>query len=203
LWDDRLDDCRLNLHLWVRHAASPPAAWATIGGQTPRAFQPSGGLGVCSHSLSILKWIRRSQVILPLRERRPRSTVALQRRRIRARDLHDLGLLLPNRIEFGSSLFPGLDRIPHRFRSVMIASLWSRSQWSGCRDLNPGPLAPQASALARLRHSPIWEELFYSTLGSLVFVNHRETIAKPGRRQRIAQSPKGNREVRSAARDLE
>jgi hypothetical protein len=26
--------------------------------------------------------------------------------------------------------------------------------WSGCRDLNPGPLAPQASALARLRHSP-------------------------------------------------
>ncbi len=27
-------------------------------------------------------------------------------------------------------------------------------RWSGCRDLNPGPLAPQASALARLRHSP-------------------------------------------------
>ena len=27
--------------------------------------------------------------------------------------------------------------------------------WSGRRDLNPGPLAPQASALARLRHGPI------------------------------------------------
>ena len=26
--------------------------------------------------------------------------------------------------------------------------------WSGRRDLNPGPLAPQASALARLRHGP-------------------------------------------------
>jgi hypothetical protein len=29
-----------------------------------------------------------------------------------------------------------------------------RSYWSGRRDLNPGPLAPQASALARLRHGP-------------------------------------------------
>jgi hypothetical protein len=28
------------------------------------------------------------------------------------------------------------------------------SNWSGRRDLNPGPLAPQASALARLRHGP-------------------------------------------------
>ncbi len=27
--------------------------------------------------------------------------------------------------------------------------------WSGCRDLNPGPPAPQAGALARLRHSPM------------------------------------------------
>ncbi len=27
-------------------------------------------------------------------------------------------------------------------------------KWSGRRDLNPGPLAPQASALARLRHGP-------------------------------------------------
>jgi hypothetical protein len=27
--------------------------------------------------------------------------------------------------------------------------------WSGRRDLNSGPLAPQASALARLRHGPI------------------------------------------------
>jgi hypothetical protein len=26
--------------------------------------------------------------------------------------------------------------------------------WSGRRDLNSGPLAPQASALARLRHGP-------------------------------------------------
>ena len=27
--------------------------------------------------------------------------------------------------------------------------------WSGRRDLNPGPLAPHASALAGLRHAPI------------------------------------------------
>ena len=34
-----------------------------------------------------------------------------------------------------------------RFRRVKV-------KWSGRRDLNPGPLAPQASALARLRHGP-------------------------------------------------
>jgi hypothetical protein len=33
--------------------------------------------------------------------------------------------------------------------------------WSGCRDLNPGPPAPQAGALARLRHSP--NASFYRT----------------------------------------
>ena len=27
-------------------------------------------------------------------------------------------------------------------------------RWSGCRDLNPGPLDPQSSALTKLRHSP-------------------------------------------------
>ena len=32
--------------------------------------------------------------------------------------------------------------------------LAEENRWSGCRDSNPGPLAPQASALARLRHSP-------------------------------------------------
>ena len=32
---------------------------------------------------------------------------------------------------------------------------WWRGIWSGRRDLNSGPLAPQASALARLRHGPI------------------------------------------------
>ena len=26
---------------------------------------------------------------------------------------------------------------------------------SGCRDLNPGPLDPQSSALTKLRHSPL------------------------------------------------
>ena len=31
---------------------------------------------------------------------------------------------------------------------------WTNN-WSGRRDLNPGPLAPQASALARLRHGPM------------------------------------------------
>ena len=30
----------------------------------------------------------------------------------------------------------------------------SNNQWSGCRDLNPGPLDPQSSALTKLRHSP-------------------------------------------------
>jgi hypothetical protein len=28
------------------------------------------------------------------------------------------------------------------------------SEWSGCRDLNSGPLVPQTSALTKLRHSP-------------------------------------------------
>src|SRR5579862_9882934 len=27
--------------------------------------------------------------------------------------------------------------------------------WSGCRDLNSGPLDPQSSALTKLRHSPL------------------------------------------------
>jgi hypothetical protein len=34
-----------------------------------------------------------------------------------------------------------------------------RSNWSGRRDLNPGPLAPQASALARLRHGPNYQTI--------------------------------------------
>ena len=29
-------------------------------------------------------------------------------------------------------------------------------EWSGCRDLNSGPLDPQSSALTKLRHSPWW-----------------------------------------------
>ncbi len=33
------------------------------------------------------------------------------------------------------------------------AGMWSGCQ-SGCRDLNPGPLDPQSSALTKLRHSP-------------------------------------------------
>ena len=32
---------------------------------------------------------------------------------------------------------------------------WSDKVWSGCRDSNPGPPAPQAGALARLRYIPI------------------------------------------------
>ena len=31
-------------------------------------------------------------------------------------------------------------------------------RWSGCRDLNPGPLDPQSSALTKLRHSPLCEK---------------------------------------------
>jgi hypothetical protein len=33
---------------------------------------------------------------------------------------------------------------------IYLGSPW----WSGCRDLNPGPLDPQSSALTKLRHSP-------------------------------------------------
>ena len=33
---------------------------------------------------------------------------------------------------------------------------------SGCRDLNPGPLDPQSSALTKLRHSP-WQLRLYWT----------------------------------------
>ena len=36
----------------------------------------------------------------------------------------------------------------------MLVSVSVGGIWSGRRDLNPGPLAPQASALARLRHGP-------------------------------------------------
>jgi hypothetical protein len=34
---------------------------------------------------------------------------------------------------------------------------------SGRWDLNPGPLAPHASALAGLRHAPYWRKVFYFT----------------------------------------
>ena len=38
-----------------------------------------------------------------------------------------------------------------------VSGLDTADVWSGRRDLNPGPLAPQASALARLRHGPnLW-----------------------------------------------
>ena len=37
--------------------------------------------------------------------------------------------------------------------SQKSAVSWGYSQ-SGCRDLNPGPLDPQSSALTKLRHSP-------------------------------------------------
>ena len=40
-----------------------------------------------------------------------------------------------------------------------LASDWL--VWSGRRDLNPGPLAPQASALARLRHGPNFPSLAF------------------------------------------
>ena len=35
-----------------------------------------------------------------------------------------------------------------------LSPIPSRVLWSGCRDLNPGPLDPQSSALTKLRHSP-------------------------------------------------
>ena len=43
--------------------------------------------------------------------------------------------------------------------SRRVNSVTVRGIWSGRRDLNSGPLAPQASALARLRHGP--KLLFY------------------------------------------
>jgi hypothetical protein len=54
---------------------------------------------------------------------------------------------------------------------------WARSEQnmlcinflSGRRDLNPGPLAPHASALAGLRHAPIYldSRVDYSALGRI------------------------------------
>ena len=48
-----------------------------------------------------------------------------------------------------------------RFRALSPEPSVNCFGWSGCRDLNPGPPAPQAGALARLRHSPNY--LFYRT----------------------------------------
>ena len=41
----------------------------------------------------------------------------------------------------------------------LVGGVWEDARlrprsWSGCRDLNPGPLDPQSSALTKLRHSP-------------------------------------------------
>jgi hypothetical protein len=46
-------------------------------------------------------------------------------------------------------------------KRAIATTLKGVNVWSGCRDLNPGPPAPQAGALARLRHSP--NSLFYRT----------------------------------------
>jgi hypothetical protein len=47
-------------------------------------------------------------------------------------------------------------RLPNRQQvNFSFEAEENKKIWSGCRDLNSGPLAPQASALARLRHSPI------------------------------------------------
>jgi hypothetical protein len=52
-----------------------------------------------------------------------------------------------------------VDGEPFMFASMLavapeVAEIKKEIYWSGRRDLNPGPLAPQASALARLRHGP-------------------------------------------------
>jgi hypothetical protein len=50
----------------------------------------------------------------------------------------------------------GFGVCPHCWRRAGVCPplLAESRNWSGRRDLNPGPLAPQASALARLRHGP-------------------------------------------------
>ena len=39
-------------------------------------------------------------------------------------------------------------------KAMPSPKLPTSNYWSGCRDLNPGPLVPQTSALTKLRHSP-------------------------------------------------
>jgi hypothetical protein len=39
----------------------------------------------------------------------------------------------------------------------MVMRSWSHKIWSGRRELNPGPLAPHASALAGLRYAPLYK----------------------------------------------
>ena len=69
--------------------------------------------------------------------------------------------------EYNATRLPWLPRLPWRV-SLELDPVWTQLTrphgvlgpvslggiWSGRRDLNPGPLAPQASALARLRHGP-------------------------------------------------
>ncbi len=70
---------------------------------------------------------------------------------------------LPNlqrAVKWGNGWTPsGLQNVT--LKNVLAVTL--RGIWSGRRDLNSGPLAPQASALARLRHGPKF--LFYTAAG--------------------------------------
>ncbi len=54
------------------------------------------------------------------------------------------------------NLLPFIPQTDGRRAWNALRSLLNQNKvsWSGRRDLNPGPLAPQASALARLRHGP-------------------------------------------------
>jgi hypothetical protein len=54
-----------------------------------------------------------------------------------------------------------LDFREKNFETTEVSKLFE-DFWSGRRDLNPGPPAPQAGALARLRHGP--NASFYRTL---------------------------------------
>ena len=46
--------------------------------------------------------------------------------------------------------------IHSEFWKEKVTGRWvNRRKWSGCRDSNPGPPAPQAGALARLRYIPM------------------------------------------------
>src|SRR5664280_97290 len=69
------------------------------------------------------------------------------------REFEPLFGVLGNRSRRSPGFGLQLDSKRRPWEGPASVSLWGI--WSGRRDLNSGPLAPQASALARLRHGPI------------------------------------------------
>src|SRR4051794_14762768 len=65
--------------------------------------------------------------------------------------------------------------LKRRAKCGLVPDVSDRVDWSGRRDLNPGPLAPQASALARLRHGPkslVYRSPLFALPGILPAIRH-------------------------------